>query len=76
MSVTVMPRTVLVAAGEAVALADDDLLRNVHQTAGQIAGVCGTQSGIGQRLTGAVRALEELQNRQAFAEVRLDRHFE
>lgn len=66
----------LVAAGEAVALADNNLLGNVHQTAGQITGVCRAQSGIGQRLTAAVRALEEFQNRQAFAEVCLNRHFQ
>ena len=45
---------VLAAALEAVDLADDDLLRHVHQTAGHVTGVGGTQSGIGQRFTGAV----------------------
>ena len=34
----------------AVLLADDDFLRDIDQTAGQVAGVSGTQSGIGQTL--------------------------
>ena len=35
-------------------LADDDILRDVDQTARQVAGVGGTQRGVGQALTGAV----------------------
>ena len=56
----------------AVVLADDDLLGHVHQTAGQVAGVGGTQGGVGQALAGAVGGDEELQNGQAFTEVGLD----
>ena len=37
----------------AVGLTDDDILRNVDQTARQITGVGGTQCGIGQALTSA-----------------------
>ena len=59
--------------GAAVDLADDDVLGHVHQTAGQVARVGGTQRGVGQTLTGAVRGDEVLQNGQALAEVRLDR---
>ena len=39
----------------AVFLADDDFLRNVNQTAGQVARVSGTQCGIGQTFTSASR---------------------
>ncbi len=42
----------------AVHLADDDLLRNVHQAAGQIAGVGGAQRGIGKALAGAAEELK------------------
>ena len=61
-SCTVMPRTFSPRAGEAVGLAHDDLLRHVHQTAGQVARVGGTKRGIGQRLAAAVGAQEELQH--------------
>ena len=37
----------------AVVLADDDILRNVYQTAGQVTGVCGTKRGIGHALSRA-----------------------
>ena len=60
------------AGGEAVFLADDDLLGHVHQTAGQVTRVGGTQSGIGQGLAAAVGGQEELQHVQAFAEVGAD----
>ncbi|MPM53437.1 hypothetical protein SDC9_100205 [bioreactor metagenome] len=39
--------------GTAVLFANNDFLGNVHQTAGQITGVGGTQSGIGQAFTRA-----------------------
>ena len=58
--------------GAAVDLAHDDVLRHVHQTAGQVTRVGGTQSGVSQALTGAVRGDEVLEHRQALAEVRLD----
>ena len=61
------------ALGAAVVLADDDVLRDVHQTTGQVTRVGGTQRGVGQTLTGTVAGDEVLQHRQALAEVRLDR---
>src|SRR5690606_34375627 len=39
----------------AVHLADDDVLRDIHQTTGQVTRVGGTQSGVSQTLTGTVR---------------------
>ena len=39
--------------GAAVLLADDDVLRDIDHSAGEVAGVGGTQSGIGQALAGA-----------------------
>src|SRR5204863_7579594 len=41
--------------GTAVLLADDHVLRHVHQTPGEVPGVGGTQRGVGQTLAGAVR---------------------
>ena len=38
------------AVGATVGLADDDVLRHVHQTAGQVARVRGTQGGVSQTL--------------------------
>ena len=61
------------ALGAAVLLADDDVLRDVHQTTGQVARVGGPQRGVGQTLAGTVRGDEVLQHGQALAEVRLDR---
>ena len=58
--------------GAAVVLADDDILGDVDQAAGQVAGVRGTQGGIGQALAGASAGDEVLQDGQALAEVRLD----
>ena len=58
--------------GTAVVLPDDDLLGHVHQTAGQVTGVGGTQSGIGHTLTGASGGDEVLQDGQALTEVGLD----
>ena len=57
----------------AVGLADDNILRNVDQTTGQVTGVGGTQCGIGQALTSASRRDEVLEDGQTFAVVRLDR---
>ncbi|CAN4038227.1 Arginine-binding extracellular protein ArtP, partial [Dysosmobacter welbionis] len=37
----------------AVLLPDDDILGDVHHAAGQVTGVCGTQSRVGQALPGA-----------------------
>ncbi len=61
------------ALGAAVVLADDDVLRDVHQTTGQVARVGGTQRGVRQTLAGAVGVDEVLQHRQALAEGGLDR---
>ena len=59
-------------AGAAVVLADDYVLADVDHSAGKIAGVGGTQSGIGKSLTGASGRDEVLQNGQALTEVSLD----
>src|SRR5690606_27848354 len=61
------------ALGAAVGLADDDVLRDVDQTPGQVTGVGGAERRVGQTLAGTVVGDEVLQHRQAFAEVRLDR---
>ena len=53
----------------AVFVGDDDILRHVNQTTGQVAGVSGLQRGIGKTLTGTVRGDEVLENRQSFLEV-------
>ena len=62
--------------GAAVVLPDDDVLRNVHHSTGQVTGVGGTQSGIGHALTGASGGDEVFQNGQAFTEVRLNGNFD
>src|SRR5690606_15576370 len=61
------------AAGATVGLADDDVLRDVHQTTGQVTRVGGTERRVGQTLTGTVRGDEVLRHRQALTEVGLDR---
>ena len=58
--------------GAAVVLADDDLLGDIDQTAGQITRVGGTQRGIGQALPGASGGDEVFQNGQTLTEVCLD----
>ena len=60
-------------AGATVLFADDDVLGHVHQTTGEVAGVSGTQCGIGQALTGTVGVVEVLQHGQTFAEGGLNR---
>ena len=57
----------------AVVLADDQLLRDVDETAGQVAGVGGTQSGVDEALAGARRGDEVLERLEALTEVLLDR---
>ena len=57
----------------AVILADDDFLRDIDQTTGQITGVGSTQCGIGQALTGASGRDEVLEDGQALTVVGLDR---
>jgi hypothetical protein len=59
--------------GAAVLFADDDVLRHVHQTTGQVTRVGGTQRGVGQTLTGTVRRDEVFQHRQALTVGGLDR---
>ena len=59
--------------GAAIVLADDHVLRHVHQAAREVARIGRLQRGIRQTLTGAVRGDEVLQHVQAFAEVRRDR---
>src|SRR5439155_152287 len=59
--------------GTAVLLADDHVLRYVHQTPGQVPGVGGTQGGVGQTLPGTVRGHEGLQHGQPLAEAGLHR---
>src|SRR5208337_2086853 len=63
-------------AGAAVALVDDDVLRNVDQPAGQIARIGGLERRIGKALTRAVGGDEVLQHREAFAEVGSDGGFD
>ncbi len=53
----------------AVVLGDDDVLGDVDEPAGQVAGVGRLESGVGQTLARAVRGDEVLQHGQAFAEV-------
>ena len=62
--------------GAAVDRVDDAVLRDVDQTAGQVAGVGRLQRGVGQALAGAVGRVEVLENGQAFLEVRDDRRLD
>ncbi len=52
---------------------DDRVLRDVDETARQVARVRGLQRGVGETLAGAVRRVEVLENREAFLEVGDDR---
>ena len=54
-------------------LAHDQLLRDVDESTGQVAGVGGTERGVGETLASTVRRDEVLEDRQAFTEVALDR---
>ena len=58
-----------------VFFSDDDIMRHVNETTGQVTGVGGLQSGIGQTLTGTVCGNEVFQHRQTFLEVRQNRVF-
>ena len=51
--------------GAAVFFVDDDILGDVDQAAGQVAGVCRAQRGIGQAFARAVRGDEVFQRGQA-----------
>ena len=57
----------------AVLLGDRDVLRHVHQAAGQVAGVGRLERRVGQALPGAVGRDEVLEHREPLTEVRLDR---
>ncbi len=58
--------------GAAIELGDDDILRDVDETAGEVARVGGLERGIGETLTRAVRRDEVLQHGETFTEVRRD----
>ena len=60
----------------AVHLVDDDVLRHVDQTAGQVARVGRLERRVGEALAGAVRRDEVLQHREPLAEVRRDRRLD
>ena len=60
-------------AGAAIEFIDDDVLRDVDETTGQVARVRGLESGVSETLTSAVSGDEILQHGEAFAEVRGDR---
>ena len=59
--------------GAAVVLQGDYLLGDVDQPPGEVAAVRGTQSGVGEALSGPVGGDEVLQGGQTFAEAGLDR---
>ena len=59
--------------GSAVELADDGVLRDVDETAREVAGVRRLQRGVREALTSAVRRDEVLENGETLAEVRGDR---
>ena len=56
----------------AVVIADDHVLGNIHQAAGQVAGIGRAQRRIGQALARAVGGDEVFESRQPFAEVGTD----
>ena len=60
----------------AVLFPDDDILRNVYQTTGQITRVGGTQCRICQTLTGATGGDEVFQDIQTLTIVGTNRHFD
>src|SRR5699024_1550099 len=59
--------------GAAVIFADDDVLADVHQTAGEVTRVGRSQGGIGQALTRTVRRDEVLDDAETFTEIGLNR---
>ena len=62
--------------GTAILFGNNHILSNVYQTTGQITGVCGLQSGIGQTFTGTVGGVEVLKHRQTFFKVGDNRLFD
>ena len=59
--------------GAAIIFAGNDILGDINQTPGQVAGTGCSQGGIGQTFAGAVGGDEVLQNAQAFAQAGLNR---
>ncbi len=53
----------------AVVFVDDDVLCNIHETAGQVTCICRTESCISETLTSAVCGNEVFLRCEAFAEV-------
>ena len=47
-------------------LADGDILRNVHQAAGEVTGLRGLERGVGGSFAGAVGRDEVFKHREAF----------
>ena len=62
--------------GAAVEFVDDDVLRHIDETTGQVAGVRGLERGVGETFTRTVRGDEVLQHGEAFAEVGSDRRLD
>src|SRR5262249_14873512 len=62
--------------GAAVIGRDDAVLCDVDQTAGQVAGVRGLPTGVGQAPAGALGRVEVLEHRQTFLEVGDDRRLD
>ena len=60
----------------AVFFGDDDVVRDVDETAGQVTGVGRLQGGVGQTLAGTVRRDEVFEHRHALLEVRENRVFD
>ena len=60
----------------AVELADDGVLRDVDEAAGEVPGVRRLERGVGETLAGAVRRDEVLEHRETLAEVRGDRRLD
>ena len=61
------------ALGAAIRLADDGILRDVDEAAGEVARVRRLERRVGKALAGAVRRVEVLEHVEAFLEVRDDR---
>ena len=55
--------------GAAILFADDDVLGDVHQLAGHVAGIGGLEGGVGEALAGAVGRDEVFEDGEALAEV-------
>ena len=53
----------------AVILANDNVLRHINQTTGQIPRICGTKSGVRQTFARTMRRNEVVRNRKTFAEI-------